>query len=295
MADNVPPLRLADALPERPDPLAKLLAGAQRRPDGQREDAPAGSLAPFRVGSVPYLNSVPLTRGIEDQVQFHPPAQLAAMLKAGHLDAALLSITEVLFNDAYDVLDGVAIASLGEVFSVFLAHRKPLAEIEEVRVDPASCTSVNLLRVLLAEQGLRPSFKPLGSHAEAPDLDAVLLIGNPAIEFRRAGHPHVIWDLGAAWFELTQLPFVYAVWALRRDVDTRPLRRSLVEAKDFGLDTLDYLINHRPEYDRDFRRDYLGWHIHYHLTADEKRGIAKFMELLRRHGLGPVYEPHFVS
>ena len=29
--------------------------------------------------------------------------------------------------------------------------------------------------------------------------------------------------------------------------------------------------------------------------ADEKRGIAKFIELLRKHGLGPVYEPKFVS
>jgi chorismate dehydratase len=295
MADDISPLRLADALPERPDPLAKLLAGRARKPGGRGEDAPAGSLAPFRVGSVPYLNSVPLTRGLEEELEFHPPAQLAALLKAGQLDAALLSITEVLFNDAYDVLDGVAIASLGEVFSVFLAHRKPLAEIREVWVDPASCTSVNLLRVLLAEQGVRLEFRPLGNYAEAPGHDAVLLIGNPAIEFRRAGPPHEIWDLGAAWFELTRLPFVYAVWALRRERDTRALRRRLLEARDFGLDTLEELIEQRPEYDRDFRRDYLGWHIHYHLTADEKRGIAKFIELLRKHGAGPVYEPHFVS
>jgi hypothetical protein len=60
------------------------------------------------------------------------------------------------------------------------------------------------------------------------------------------------------------------------------------------LDTLDTIIRTRTEYTFDFRKDYLGWHIHYHLGSDEKRGLAKFMELLRRHGLGPIHEPRFV-
>ena len=67
------------------------------------------------------------------------------------------------------------------------------------------------------------------------------------------------------------------------------------QAKAFGIDTLDSIIRDRSEYDLDFRRDYLSWHIHYHLGADEKRGLQKFIELLRKHGLGPVYEPKFVS
>ena len=75
-----------------------------------------------------YLNAVPLTRGIEGEVIFATPAQLAEMLRRDELDAALVSITEVLLNDRYDILDGIAIASLGEVYSVLLAHRKPLEE-----------------------------------------------------------------------------------------------------------------------------------------------------------------------
>src|SRR5436853_77887 len=154
------------------------------------------------------------------------------MLRRDELDAALVSITEVLFNDAYDVLDGIAVASLGEVKSVLLAHRKPLAEITEVFCDPASLTSVNLLKVLLAEQGISPRFATLTSYESAPSCDAVLLIGDPAISFMRANHPHQLYDLGAAWFEMTRLPFVYAVWALRRAVDHRPLRAKLREARD---------------------------------------------------------------
>src|SRR6266853_306633 len=90
------------------------------------------SLAPFRVGSVKYLNAVPLTRGLEDEITFATPAQLAELLQKDELDAGLVSITEVLFQDRYDILDTIAIASLGEVQSVFLAHGRPLGEIKEV-------------------------------------------------------------------------------------------------------------------------------------------------------------------
>ncbi|HEY5480061.1 MAG TPA: menaquinone biosynthesis protein, partial [Verrucomicrobiae bacterium] len=236
----------------------------------------------------------PLTRGLEEEVTYATPSKLAEMLQRDALDAALVSVVEVLFNDRYDILDGIAIASLGEVKSVLLAHRKPLNEATEIFCDTASLTSVQLLRVLLAERGLKPQFKPLATYDSATLPDYVMLIGDPALDFALGPHEHEIWDLGTAWFEMTKLPFVYAVWALRRGVENAALRRLLREARDFGLDTLDSIIRTRTDYDSDFRKDYLSWHIHYHLGSDEKRGLAKFIELLRRHGCGPVFEPRFV-
>ena len=292
--DDMPDIRLA--LPESAEDLARRVEREKTSVTRQRErELEAISLPPGRVGSVKFLNAVPLTRGLEDQVVFATPAQLAEMLRAGELDAALVSVTEVLFHDLYDVLDGIAVASLGQVLSVFLAHRSPLEQVRQVYCDTASLTSVSLLKVLLAERGLKPEFLPLPSYADAARQDAVLLIGDPALDFLRAPHEHQIWDLGAEWSELTKLPFVYAIWALRRGIDTKPIRHALREAKVFGRETLDYTITSRPEYDLEFRRDYLSWHIHYYLGADEKRGLAKFIELLRKHGYGPVFEPRFVA
>ncbi len=279
------------------DDMIQRIEREQRAHGLQREVNLEKSLAPFQVGSVPYLNAVPLTRGLEDEILFAPPSELAVKLAAGELDAALVSISEVLFSQQYDVLDGIAVASLGEVYSVFLAHTKPLTEVAVVDCDPASRTSVNLLRVLLAERGLHPEFRLLS--VKPQESEAVLLIGNTAIDFRRASGQvspsHQIWDLGAAWFELTKLPFVYAVWALQRNKETTTLRRQLREAKDFGLDTLDYLVDNRREYDREFRKDYLGWHIHYHLGADEKRGVSEFVKLLKKHSGREVFEPRYVA
>jgi chorismate dehydratase len=283
------------APPETAEETAHRLEREQRAADLQRESGLDHSLAPFRVGSVGYLNTVPLTRGLEEEVIYATPSRLAEMLQRDELDAALVSVVEVLFNDRYDILDGIAIASLGEVKSVLLAHRKPLDEVKEVFCDTASLTSVQLLRVLLAERGLKPEFKPLASYDFAALPDYAMLIGDPALDFALSPRQHEVWDLGAAWYELTNLPFVFAVWALRRGVENAALRRLLREARDFGLDTLDTIIRSRTEYTYDFRKDYLGWHIHYHLGSDEKRGLAKFMELLRRHGCGPIYEPRFVA
>ncbi|MDB6111648.1 MAG: Chorismate dehydratase [Pedosphaera sp.] len=291
-SEEIPKLRMAPL--ETAEELAHRAEREKRAAELQREGNLEQSLAPFRVGSVSYLNAVPLTRGLEDEITLATPAKLAEMLQRDELDAGLVSITEVLFHDRYDILDSIAIASLGEVKSVFLAHRRPLAEVKEIFCDTASLTSVNLLRVLLAERGLRPEFKPLPDYETASQHDYLLLIGDPAIHFLRAPHEHEILDLGAAWLELTSLPFVYAVWALRRGVENTVLRRQLRSARDFGLDTLDSIIRNRNDYDYEFRKDYLGWHIHYHLGTDEKRGLAKFIELLRKHGLGPVYEPEFV-
>ena len=292
---SVPLPQLRMAAPETAEETAHRVERERRAADLQRESNLDHSLAPFRVGSVGYLNAVPLTRGLEEEVIYTTPAKLAEMLERDELDAGLVSVVEALFNDRYDILDGIAIASLGEVKSVLLAHRKPLSEVTEVYCDTASLTSVQLLRVLLAERGLKPEFKPLASYDYAALPDYAMLIGDPALDFVLAPHEHEIWDLGAAWFELTGLPFVYAVWALRRGVENADLRRLLREARDFGLDTLDSIIRTRTEYDYDFRKDYLGWHIHYHLGSDEKRGLVKFIELLRRHDCGSVFEPRFVA
>lgn len=289
-SESLPKLRMAS---RSADDLAARAQREQLAANQQREVLLGQSLHPFRVGSVKYLNAVPLTRGLEDEVTFATPSQLAGMLDRDELDAAMVSVTEVLLRDRYDVVDGIAIASLGEVKSVLLAHRGPLEQAREIYCDPASLTSVNLLRVLLAERGIKAELRPLASYEQLPDY--ALLIGDRALDLVYSPGAHSIFDLGAAFNELTGLPFVYAVWAVRRGLrDVGRLAQLLREARKFGLDTLDSIVRERTEYDYDFRKDYLGWHIHYHLGADEKRGIAKFMELLSKHNIGQVYSPRFV-
>jgi len=280
---------------ETPEELARRYERERRRVQSQLEDSLDHGGTGFRIGSVPHLNAAPLTRGLDEHTRFLPPVQLAEALRRDELDAALVSVTEVLLHDRYDVLDGVAVASLGEVKSVFLAHRGPIEAIREVKCDATSLTSVMLLRVLLAERGLHPALHPLDPEGGGEPPDHLMLIGDAALRFLHAPHDHTIWDLGTAWLELTGLPFVYAVWALRRIPEQAALCRLLREARRFGLETLETLIAERTEFTPEFRRDYLGWHIHYHLGSDERRGLERFKDLLDKHGLGPVYPLRYLA
>jgi predicted solute-binding protein/REP element-mobilizing transposase RayT len=110
----------------------------------------------LRVGCVKYLNARPLIRGWPGTVEFDHPSALCQRLANGEFDVALVSSFEFLRNPIYRIVDDVSISSDGPVYSVVVAHRGEISKIEEIELDPASETSVNLLRCLLAERRLTP-------------------------------------------------------------------------------------------------------------------------------------------
>lgn len=254
-----------------------------------------GATAPYRIGSVPYLNAAPLTWGLEDEILFLPPSTLGQALRRGELDVALLSITEALLQEDYHLLDGIGVCSQGPVNSVFLAYTGSLAAVQDVYCDTATLTSINLLRVLLANRGITPSLIPLGSYEEAPEKENVLLIGNPAIRFRQQGTRHQIWDLGEAWQEMTGLPFVFAAWVLRDGRADDLLCAKLANAKQEGLAHLDEIITAPGEFDEVFRRQYLTQHIHYDIREAERQAIARFKDELSQFSDLTVHDPKLVG
>lgn len=247
-----------------------------------------------RIGSVPYLNAAPLTWGLKP-IALLPPNQLRECMRQGKLDAALLSVTEALFRRDYCILDGIGVCSAGEVNSVFLAHQGRLEDVSEVHCDPASLAGVNLLRVLLYRRGICPKWKVLTSYAAASEKENVLLIGNPAIQFRQHNRTHRLWDLGGAWRQNTGLPFVYAAWLIRKGVDYDLILPQLKRAKDNGMQNLEAIARSDKTFGEDFRREYLTRSIRYQLGKTEKQGLAKFAAELRHFQDLTVYEPEFLK
>lgn len=245
---------------------------------------PWAALRGIRVGCVQYLNSRPLICAYDGPVVLEHPSALARMLAAGDLDAALVPAFHALGDPRCVIVDDVAVACDGPVFSVFLAHRGDLRDVRSVALDPASLSSANLLKVLLAEfHGVRPAFGATG--------DALLLIGNQAIDFRRAEEGRSDWrflDLGAEWKRCTGLPFVFAVWALRGGIAGLP---AVAEAfrllRDRGVARIPGIVREDDFADEETRRRYLTEFLRFHIGADGRKALDLYRSLLIRHGLLP--------
>src|SRR3954454_8494775 len=95
------------------------------------------ALSELRIGCVKYLNSKPLIAAYPGPVLFDHPSRLAAALHAGKMDAALVPIFEAFSGEGYVAVDGVAIASHGPVYSVFLAYEGELRNVQRIALDPA--------------------------------------------------------------------------------------------------------------------------------------------------------------
>ncbi len=247
-------------------------------------------MAALRIGCVKYLNAQPLIFGWPGDVVFADPAALCQHLSDGELDVALVSSFELLRNPIYTIVDGAAVASAGPAYSVFLAHTEALEEIDEIVLDPASRTSVNLLRCLLAERHLRPRFVIAKQPDEAPTpARAQLMIGDQAIAFRqRAAGKMRFWDLAEAWREATGLPFVFALWLIRPEVrDAAQVAERLRALRDENLRSLDAVIEGQRDFPTDFCAYYFRDCLRFDFAEAEKAGLLRFRSLCEKHGILP--------
>jgi len=235
-----------------------------------------------RIGCVPYLNAWPLLEGLPFPVRKIVPAQLYDVFSAGELDVALLSSIDVISKAQAEVVDGVSISSRGDVFSVVLSYEGELKDITKVALDPASHTSNALLRIILEEfHGVVPEYVQL-TDKESNFLPS-LMIGDRAIKTRiRTSNASVRYlDLGGEWFRNTGMPFVFALWQLRKEfTDKSSLSDAIREAKRRGIAQIPKIAS--LEEDPAFAEGYLLNHICYELGEEEKRGLALFGDYLQK-------------
>jgi chorismate dehydratase len=269
----------------------------------------------LRIGCVKYLNARPLIHGWEGNVDFDHPSALCSKLATAKLDVALVSSFEFLRNPIYRIVDDVSISSDGAVYSVVVAHRGEIGKIEEIELDPASETSVNLLRCLMAERGLNPrlvrrspAIRPAAAKLRK-ERRARLLIGDQAIRFRKQyANKFSFWDLGEQWQTFVGLPFVYALWLVRPEVaDPEQIANRLRALRDENLSHLDRVIEgvvaagglsavasakadgsgQLKAVDREFLSRYYREHLRFRFGEKEKAGLRIFTDLCERRSLLP--------
>jgi chorismate dehydratase len=258
---------------------------------------PLAMVAMLRLGTVPYLNSRPLVAGLAAgpgiTLEEAVPSELARRLRAGALDAALVSAVELFRAPPLSFVAGPAITSEGPVRSILLFLRCAPERVRSVGLDTSSRSAAALTRICLEEfLGARPRHYadvPPDAPLDALETDAVLRIGDPALAAPRDGHRYrEALDLGEVWTAHTALPFVYALWLVRPGVPAEPLRARLLAARAAGLPQRDALADAfaaRAGLPAAACRDYLQHAIGYDLGPAERAGLEAFGFLAHRCGL----------
>lgn len=269
-----------------------------------------------RVGRVRYINCEPIYYAIERgvvqtnfQIVDGTPTRLNELLREGALDVSVISALEyVKHPELYLLLPELAIACDGAVESVLFLSRVPPEALHgrKALLTRKSLTARSLIR-LLFERLYR--VRPLFVEEDLSDLSAcdaqadglalpkdtfgALLIGDEALRARaKRLLPHVL-DLGSSWKELTGMPFVFAVWAVRRDFylthqeEAHALHRALLASKAWSQDHVEAIaleVHRRVGLDLEACSVYLRDRLSFDLTPRHLEGLSVFLKMLEEKG-----------
>lgn len=232
-------------------------------------------------------------KNLADQVDiiYDIPAEGEIRLRNDLIDIALIPSIEFANNYTdYELIPAGCIASDGAVDSVLLFFKENLEEIKTIALDTSSRTSVALLKLIMSEKfNIEPeyiSMKP-NIHEMLEKADAALLIGDNALKAQEQ-NIHFL-DLGDEWFDMTGLPFVYAVWAGKRGKVVQTDLELLDNSRRIGLENIDKIATEEytltKSHSVEFYKNYLTDRIQFDLTAERLAGLKEYFQMAYMHGI----------
>jgi len=250
----------------------------------------------LRIGAVPYMNAKPLIYGLDqhqDEIEmvFEVPSLLPGMLNNDQIDVAIIPSIEYFRNGNYAIIPDISIASIGTVESVKIFSKVSIQNIRSAALDKSSLTSCALTKIILREHyHLAPQYSQWNKQydIEGTDTDAVLIIGDNALKIIDNGY--ITLDLGQSWYEFTGLPFVYALWVVKRDRRIPGINNLLKNAKEAGLRSVKALSiteSQRLQLTQERCLNYLTNSIRYDFGKDEIKGFLAFYQHAVSLGLAP--------
>lgn len=213
------------------------------------------------LGKISYINASPVYYGLDHgllpdwlTLVSDVPSALNRKIMAGEIEISPISAAFYAMNhEKLLVLPHLSISCHGKVLSVICASNYDLDDLSQrtVMFSQESASAASFLKMIFSQRHIYPEFRvgPVGNMNQIPqEVDAVLVIGDAALIqpwHQRFSH---CFDLGGVWYEMTQLPFVFAVWAVRESfAQEHPDRVSqvldlLLASKKMGYENIEKVI-----------------------------------------------------
>jgi chorismate dehydratase len=187
------------------------------------------------VGYIPYLNMVPFHQGFGPEpvrekditINFRKlsPRALGLEAEAGRIDAGAMSLVDFFrLSDRFEPLGSFGVGVKNAAGSVLLFSKVPMSDFEGMcAVTDETSTSLRLLQVLLEKkyEGTSLNYGRVASSLLFDgSAEGLLLIGDEALKAKKEGIKGlpVITDLATEWLNWQGSPFVFARWAVRKEL-----------------------------------------------------------------------------
>ena len=234
----------------------------------------------LKVSAVSYTNSKPFVFGlmhsdISNQIELSLdiPSVCALKLIDNQVDIGLVPVAALLQIPNYEIVSDYCIGANGAVDSVFIFSNKPILEIKTIKLDSQSRTSNLLARVLLKNY-----WKSTPELVDHDNSDAFVQIGDRT--FGKKDHFLHHYDLSEAWFNFTNLPFAFAVWASNKPIP-EDFKKDFNAALKFGLDQREHVLKDLKSVVNFDLSDYLMNKVDFNLNKGKILAIKKFHELIK--------------
>jgi aminodeoxyfutalosine synthase len=247
------------------------------------------------VGKIPFLNSVPFYEHFEKhQFKVLPltPRRMGVLAEKNQIDAGLFSQLDYIRQMNSLELIPFCIATRDQVKSVLLFSNHGWLDLEgkKIGISDDTATSVHLLRILL-ERKYKVKAKFIRMHSGVNDysfFDAVLLIGDEALRRNKFGLSgfELVYDLAKEWYDWQKLPFVFAVWAVKKSlpVQQREGLKSIIshalEKAEEDFDSLGIMHGNHIGLSSHETADYLSG-FNYRLGERERASMDVFQSMLK--------------
>jgi chorismate dehydratase len=261
---------------------------------------------PLALGRIDYMNVAPVYYGIDNGLDMQgitlissPPSTLNQMMMDGSLDISPVSTAAYARNaDNWLILPDLAIACRQRVLSVLLVSRCNLEALtgRRILITDESASARDLCRLIFSLRGVRPEFvvgKVSSPSQLTNDIDAALVIGDSALSQPWERFFPNIYDLGTQWWQLTGLPFVFAVWAVRKNFAREYPERVdaalalLKTSRRLGNENMNHIAEKaciKLKIDVSTARLYYE-SLEYDLSNHEKKGLELFYNGLYQAGI----------
>jgi aminodeoxyfutalosine synthase len=199
------------------------------------------------IGKIPYLNSVPFYHHFEKrQFKILPivPRRMGVLQETDQIIAGPFSLMDYFRQEDKLELLPFCIATRDQVKSVMLFSNHGWLDLDgkKIGITDDTATSVRLLQVLLEKKyGVKATFERMHSGVNNfSQYDALLLIGDEALHRNKYGLAdfEIVYDLAKEWYDWKKMPFVFAVWAVKRSLPeekkkelTSQIEHSLIQSE----------------------------------------------------------------